>query len=62
MGVTPAYGHGKVFVGGGFGRKGLDRLLSALPGLVRATEHHVPKGVVGVIAPDSIRPVSSRPR
>ena len=25
--------------------------LTALPGLVRATEHHVPKGVVGVIAP-----------
>jgi succinate-semialdehyde dehydrogenase/glutarate-semialdehyde dehydrogenase len=25
--------------------------MTALPGLVRATEHHVPKGVVGVIAP-----------
>ncbi|MCU1496185.1 MAG: gabD1 [Acidimicrobiales bacterium] len=25
--------------------------LTALPGLVKATEHHVPKGVVGVIAP-----------
>lgn len=25
--------------------------LTALPGLVRATEHHVPKGVVGVISP-----------
>lgn len=25
--------------------------MTALPGLVRATEHHVPKGVVGVISP-----------
>lgn len=25
--------------------------LTALPGLVRATEHHVPKGVIGVISP-----------
>ena len=27
------------------------RRLTALPGLVSATEHHVPKGVVGVISP-----------
>lgn len=27
------------------------RRLSAVPGLIRTTEHHVPKGVVGVISP-----------